>query len=533
MKKARFALLLVVTAGVGLLLATGVRAEPPGGEGEGAEKQPFVRTVPPGAKHNWSFECTATSGGLNTNLDCDDPFPNNEPNIVVDAANPRHMIASSNDYGSCCDQYYTSFDAGFTWSTGNMSTEDKSRTGSDPVTTIDVKHGVALHSSLNYKFNKAGEACDGDVVVSPSRDGGLTWDKPVVVGFGKGCDLDKFQNFSDKEWITTDNNPQSRFYGRTYVTWTAFIGNFGEYVESPIMETHSDDGGKHWSKPQEISGSSQTLCTFQTEGAAGECDEDQASVSSVGPDGTVYVAFLNSQNEALWEPDEEFEDQYLVVRSRNGGESWSRPTFAAGLEDGSRDYPLNVDGRQTLTGYQVRVWGAGNIVASPKVNGTLYLVFSDNHRGVHDSDNPVTNSDVSVVTSTDAGAHWSAPTLVDAGLGDQWFPWADVNPVTGQLGVLYHDRGNSNGPTYTTALAEGQPGAFVKTTVSTAPSHPTMSEFFQAGDPACEFCATFHGDYIGLAYGSDGHANTTWTDMRDNSPFTAGLFSQFIYYARK
>ncbi|MGZ4318531.1 MAG: sialidase family protein, partial [Gaiellaceae bacterium] len=254
MKKARFAVLLAAMAGVGLFLAAAVRAEPPGGDGP--EKVPFVRSVAPGAKHNWAFECTATSGGANTKLDCDDPFPNNEPNIVVDASDPAHMIASSNDYGSCCDQYYTSFNAGATWSTGNMSIEDPSRTGSDPVTSIDVKHHVALHSSLNYKFNKDGEACDGDVVVSPSHDGGLSWDKPVVVGFGKGCDLSKEQVFSDKEWIATDNNPHSRFYGRTYVTWTAFLSQSAQYVESPIMETHSDDGGKHWSDPQEISGSS-------------------------------------------------------------------------------------------------------------------------------------------------------------------------------------------------------------------------------------------------------------------------------------
>jgi len=533
MTKTRFTLLLVATALLGLFLAAGVRAEPPGGEGEGGEKTPFVRAAAPGAKHNWSFECTATSGGLNTKLDCDDPFPNNEPNIVVDASNPLHMIASSNDYGSCCDQYYTSFNGGNTWSTGNMSTENDNRTGSDPVTSIDVKHQVALHSSLNYRFNAAGETCDGDVVVSPSSDGGLTWDKPVIVGPGRGCDLDPFQNFGDKEWITTDNNRQSRFYGRTYVTWTSFIADHGEYVESPILESHSDDGGKHWTKPQEISGSRAALCTFQTEGAAGQCDEDQASVPTVGPDGTVYVAFLNSQNQALWEPGEEFEDQYLVVRSSDGGEHWTRPAFAAGLEDGSRDYPINVDGRQTLTGYQVRVWGAGNIVADPTQNGRLYLVYSDNSHGVHDSDHPVTNSDVSVVTSTNGGTNWTAPSLVDTGAGDQWFPWADVNPANGKLGVLYHDRGSSNGPTYTTALAEGHPGSFVKTTISTAPSNPTMSEFFQAGDPACEFCAVFHGDYIGLAYGSDGHANAAWTDMRDPSPFTPGLFSQFIYYARK
>jgi hypothetical protein len=84
MTKVRFALLLAALTGIGLLLAAGARAEPPGGEGEGGEKVPFVRTAPPGARHGWLFECNASSGGANTKLDCDDPFPNNEPNIVVD-----------------------------------------------------------------------------------------------------------------------------------------------------------------------------------------------------------------------------------------------------------------------------------------------------------------------------------------------------------------------------------------------------------------------------------------------------------------
>ena len=79
------------------------------------------------------------------------------------------------------------------------------------------------------------------------------------------------------------------------------------------------------------------------------------------------------------------------------------------MEDGSRDYPINVDGRQTLSGYQVRVWGAGNIVASPTVNGRLYLVFSDNRNGTHDVDNPVTNSDVFIVTSANGGGSWTSP----------------------------------------------------------------------------------------------------------------------------
>jgi hypothetical protein len=84
-----------------------VRAEPPGGEGD--EKRSLAPAVAgkKNGKHGWLFECTAPSGGINTLLDCDDPFPNNEPNIVVDPADPQHQIASSNDYGSCCDEYYT------------------------------------------------------------------------------------------------------------------------------------------------------------------------------------------------------------------------------------------------------------------------------------------------------------------------------------------------------------------------------------------------------------------------------------------
>jgi hypothetical protein len=478
------------------------------------------------------FDCNATSGGANTNLDCDDPFPNNEPDIEVDPANPLHMVASSNDYGSCCDQFYTTLDGAATWSTGNISINNPQQTGSDPVTVFDVRHGTAIHASLNYSFQvPTGEACRGDVVVSVSTDGGITWPPAIVVDSGYGCDFSNVQLFNDKEWIVTDNNPSSPYYGRTYLTWTKFEFASGPFVRSAIFEAHSDDGGKHWTKAKEISGSNASLCTFQTSGSAGQCDEDQASSPTIGPDGTVYVAFINSQNDALWEQGDFYEDQYLVVKSTNGGRTWSNPTFVVGMEDGTADYPLNVSGRQTLTGYQVRVWSVGNLVASP-TNGNLYLVFSDNRNGTHDSPNPVTNTDVFLMTSSNGGSSWSGPMQVDSGAGDQWFPWVDVDPTNGTIGILYHDRGASNGALYNTVLAEGTPGSLAKTVVSTAPSDPTNSRYFRAGVAGCENCATFHGDYINISYGSDGKANMVWTDMRDPSDI-AGLFYQFIYYAQK
>ncbi len=474
------------------------------------------------------FECTVTSGGANTRLDCDDPFPNNEPDIEVNPIAPGHMVASSNDYGTCCDQFYTTLDNAATWTTGNMSRNNPQQTGSDPVTVFDVKHGTVIHTSLNYSFQlPTGEACRGDLTASVSTDGGITWQPPVVVDTGLGCDLSNTQLFNDKEWVVTDNYPSSPYYGRTYLTWSKFVSASGAYQSSAIFESHSDDGGKHWTKAKEISGSNAGLCTFQVSGPAGQCDQNQFSVPTVTPNGTVYVAFENEQNQSLWEPGESADDQYLLVKSTDGGQTWSSPAFVIGLEDGSNDYPINVSGRQTLTGYQVRVNSAGNIVASP-TNGNLYLVFSDNRNGIHDSANPVTNIDVFLMTSSNGGTSWSGPTQVDSAAGDQWFPWVDVNPTNGNLGILYNDRGSSNGALYNAALTE-LPGS--KTIVSTAPSDPTHSRYFRAGVPGCETCATFHGDYINISYGSDGKANLVWTDMRDASDI-AGLFFQFIYYAQ-
>ena len=222
----------------------------------------------------------------------------------------------------------------------------------------------------------------------------------------------------------------------------------GEYQSSPIFESHSDDGGKHWTKAQEISGSNAALCTFQASGPAGQCDENQFSVPTVGPDGTVYVAFQNEQNKALWEPGEVFDDQYLLVKSTDGGGTWSSPTFVVGLEDGSADYPLNVDGRQTLTGYQLRVNSAGNIVASPRAseNGKLVPRLRDNRNGTHDSASPVTNTDVFLMTSSNGGSTWSGTDAGRLGPGDQWFPWVDVNPTNGTIGVaLQRPRGREPG----------------------------------------------------------------------------------------
>jgi hypothetical protein len=126
-----------------------------------------------------------------------------------------------------------------------MSRRGPSVIGSDPITVFDARHGTAIHLSLNFKVSNALPATNGDVVASVSRDGGLTWDVPVVLGRGIGAHL-----FNDKEDAVVDTDPTSPFYGRTYVTWTGVVGDVKRVLASPIVIAWSDDGGLTWSDPR-------------------------------------------------------------------------------------------------------------------------------------------------------------------------------------------------------------------------------------------------------------------------------------------
>lgn len=523
---------MVVKAAVGCCLAVGVVAPPAalgqksvGGEWRGDSEPAYKRGRAEGRRATKGFyasevECAIRGeirlrSGLN--LDCDGPLPNNEPDIAVDPRDGRHAVVTSNDYDSCCGQFYTTFDGGRTWRTGNIAGLGPGREGADPVVTIDPAHGVVLHASLSSVTTKGG-AADAHIVVSPSRDGGVTWERPVVVAEGAGADDDPDQIFNDKPWITTDTNPASAYYGRTYLTWTRFHSRYRRTRQSPIWLAWSDDGGRRWSEPREISGSHRQLCSGSVDGRrSGRCASAQLPVPVVRPDGVLFVAFINHQNEAIAE-DGDGDDQYLVVRSDDGGETFSAPRHIVGMENGRGDQPRNAEGRPTLTGVQTRVvFPGGNVAVSP-LTGELFLVFADNRAGRRHPDPPVTDLNVYLMTSTD-GDTWAGPFPVAAGPGDQWNPWVEVNPVTGVVGVAYYDGNVGGRGLYGLSLAEGRPGHFRAQTVAPARSDLRDALFFPARVKGCSRCTVFNGDYLNLAYGPDGRRWTVWTDMRERRTF--------------
>jgi hypothetical protein len=477
-----------------------------------------------------------TSGDPTANIDisCDNPVnPDNETPIVADPANPNHLLAGSNDYfltfkGGVIQErvptgFFTSFDGGTTWTDGQIPMGNGSGKGGngDPSPAFDARFGTAHMAQLSAATGNGPNFGHIDVSVSTSFDGGLTWKPPTTVAIGQAS-IGPSANgvFLDKEWLVADNYPSSPHYGRLYLSWDQLEFSKGAFLRSPVVLSHSDDAGKTWSHSVEISGSNPAGCTaHQGIGAAGVCDESFFSYGAVEPNGDVVVGFMNQQHAAAWEVPNEFEDQILTVRSTDGGDHWSNPVQVADLEDGGlegivfSDYPANVDGRATQTGFQFRTGSWGNLNVDP-VTGKLYAVWTDNRDGLHDVASPVTDTNVFMAWSDDEGVTWHQPVRVTSGVTDKWFPW--VAARNGKIGVAYQNEVADGSGTYVTNLATSTDAGATwgNQQVSTAASDPNHSVWFRANTPSCPQCSRFIGDYIGLAFDTLGRAHMTWTDMR-------------------
>ena len=232
---------------------------------------------------------------------------------------------------------------------------------------------------------------------------------------------------------------------------------------SEIFMSYSDDEARSWSPATVINGSA----AFCVGGARRLLATTRArSPSSSRRTDTLYVTFENFDT-----PDE---NQYVLVRSTDGGATFQGPFFITlGVrrqlpdDSGNNNRPDcqtrgQQNGRAVLTNSCFRLNARGAITVDKRGGAfadDLYLVIADNRNGTRVS----SNTDVTLFKSTNGGTIWTGPTRVnndpstapanrncgrpgrpacptDVHTGnDQWFPWLDIS-WRGWIHGVWQDR---------------------------------------------------------------------------------------------
>ncbi|HEY6401907.1 MAG TPA: PxKF domain-containing protein [Blastocatellia bacterium] len=160
------------------------------------------------------------------------------------------------------------------------------------------------------------------------------------------------------------------------------------------------------------------------------------------------------------------------------------------------------------------------------VNGNIYVVYNNR---------PSTTDkcDIFVLQSTDGGATWSSPLRVndDATTTDQWQPTLAITPDGANLGIFYYSR--QEDPVNNNLFKfYGRIASVSGPTLSFAPSFaisdvPSLPEFGR--DSLIN--ATYMSDYD-TAVATPGAFHVIWSDNRDDLPNGSGRKDPNVYYKR-
>ncbi|HOV91907.1 MAG TPA: T9SS type A sorting domain-containing protein [Candidatus Kapabacteria bacterium] len=349
--------------------------------------------------------------------------------IAINPTNPQNIIATANDnyYLGGRDNWrmsaWASFDGGQTWT--HKTTPSNQGVYIDPpskgwMTIFDP--GVAFNADGNALYtygycqvntpNPRSEI--SGVFGSLTTDGGASWD-----GFGSDVPVtavavsayETGNPFHDRFSVAADNNPNSPYKNRFYISWQRF------YVNDGVVFAYTTDNGNTWVGPT-------LLGTGST----------QAPLPAVGPDGEVYVAWINSNYPS--------DAQAIVRKSTNGGQSWGSSVIAQSVVSIGTKHSKS--GRFVLTDKQsIRVSSPPQIAvdrSNKSTRGWVYIVQAG-----RDVDGGPYR--IYVARSTDQGKTWQSKIRVDDNQvgNDMFFPSICVDPVTGLVAVLYYS--SQNDPT--------------------------------------------------------------------------------------
>ncbi|MEV0622670.1 sialidase family protein [Nonomuraea sp. NPDC050404] len=345
--------------------------------------------------------------------------PNTEvlPALARDPNRPQHLVTVYqqdrwNRYGSNGAVTAVSDDYGQTWQRStNLPAFSRcnggtSANGGDYDVTTDnwvtvTPSGAAVAASLS--MSRAGDVTA--ILVSRSGDGGHTWETPVTL---QRNDDPNF--FNDRPTVTADPYHP----GVVYAVWDR-------------VDQETTNGTSTWKQPVYLAKSTDDGRTWTT----GKVVDMPANSGVIGtqlvtlPDGTLLIGMHH-------ETDTEASTQ--VIRSTDGGKTWSAPTlnipapFAVGVRipdpDNSGDPIRNA--ALPLLAARPGTQNVNAVWPSQETDGTFHVAYS---------------------RSADGGKTWSTPIRLDkTPTGSAAVPVVAASE-TGAVAVTYYDfRNNTSDP---------------------------------------------------------------------------------------
>jgi hypothetical protein len=501
----------------------------------------------------------------------------NEPAVAIDPANPSVVVAGANDNidleacnagddttcpftdGVGVSGVYFSFDSGHTWTqptyTGFSARNCLGTVGPDPgcvpqengpIGTIPnyFENGLvsdgdpalafgpvpgpngfswANGSRLYYAnltsnfpgtqtfkgFEAMAVSYTDDVAAAAAGDNGA-WSDPVIVTKQSST------TFSDKEQIWADNASSSPFFGNVYVCLASFRSlSGGLAAPQPLLVGTSRDGGRTWTLKQVTSASNNPFNTKQGFGRSG-------CTIRTDSHGVVYVV---ANQFAVGTPGH---GAHILVRSFDGGKSWTRPQVIAQATD-TCFFVDPVLGRCVMDG----VAGARDDLSSapslsiangaPAGSGATDVVYDAWVDGSSGSAGPPVDNTtrIKLMWSSDGGDSWSSPIDVPIATGDRpYYAAVALSPDGTEAYLVYNAfttpfRDNTSDP-------RGLVGVVLHADVAPdgTPSNWTEIHRGAEGDPRASsqnnLVGGFLGDYVYAAATND-FGVAVWNDVRNGA----------------
>jgi hypothetical protein len=443
------------------------------------------------------------------NGDSDPPLPQDEPSIAESLDDPMNAVAASNDYTGDGFWIGSSTDGGQTWASRwkdpKFSFDGGRCFASDPSVAYSLRdHAFYLSTLCYFSTTPASE-----IQVWKSVDGGTTWSssqQPALVVTNHATDgsIDA-SVFYDKELMAIDNTPSSPHFGRIYVTYTKFHMTGGSYARSdycPVQAAYTDaiptadPAASSWGH---------TAIVPDAPGAKGTgSSANQFSTPLVDDRGALDVAFVQEDcNTSI-------DHALFFARSTTGGASFGSVVRI----DQPGWFADNPNANDNLPGKgHVRFPNTPSF-AYDATRGRLALIYQNN------ANRTISGADISLQSSDDFGASWSAPTTISvkpngaAAPRDQFFPAIGIDPGGMWFAMWQDTRLDPANHLISTFQGESSDGGHTWTNhLISAASFDPRESFFT--------CGCFIGDYNQIAVSSE-VVLPAWTDGRGSPPKPAG-----------